>query len=94
MKKFFNYFNIFELNLSSRTYKSGIIRILASALVMFLVCIFRLNITITDIGINIFLTIFLLAIMVMAVLCMFIAAVECLQVGDNRKKDKERNQHQ
>ena len=94
MKNFFNYFNIFELNLSSRTYKSGIIRILASALVMFLVCIFRLNITITDIGINIFLTIFLLAIMVMAVLCMFIAAVECLQVGDNRKKDKERNQHQ
>ncbi len=32
----------------------------------------------------------ILIIMILSVLCLFIAAVECLQVGDNRKKDKER----
>jgi hypothetical protein len=26
----------------------------------------------------------------MSILCFFIASVECLQVGDNRRKDKER----
>ena len=32
----------------------------------------------------------ILAVMVLCILCFFIATVECLQVGDNRKKDKER----
>jgi hypothetical protein len=27
---------------------------------------------------------------VLSILCFFIASVECLQVGDNRKKDKAR----
>lgn len=90
MRKFLSYFNMFEINLSSRSYKSGLIRIFCSALVMFLVCLFRFNVTITNVTVNIFLTIIILAIMVLSILCLFIAAVECLQVGDNRKKDKAR----
>lgn len=92
IKQFFNMFNIFELNLNSRSYKSPMIRILVSLLVMFAVCAFRLNVTITDVTTNIFLTVLLLAVMVMCILCFFVASVECLQVGDNRKKDKEREQ--
>ena len=89
-KKFLNMFNIFELNLSARSYKSGIIRIIVSLLVMFAVCEFRLSVTITSLPVNIVLTFVLLAVMVLCILCFFIATVECLQVGDNRKKDKER----
>ena len=92
MKKLLSYINIFELNLNSRSYKSAAIRIAVSLVVMFLVCFFRLNVTITSIPVNFVLTILLLAIMIISVLCFFVAAVECLQVGDNRKKDKERNQ--
>ena len=90
MKKFLSYFNIFELNLNARSYKSGLIRIGVSAVVMLLVCLLRLNLTIVDPMVNILVSLPTLAIMVMAILCLFIAAVECLQVGDNRKKDKER----
>ncbi len=92
MKKLLSYINIFELNLNSRSYKSAAVRIAVSLVVMFLVCFFRLNVTITSIPVNFVLTILLLAIMIISVLCFFVAAVECLQVGDNRKKDKERNQ--
>ena len=91
-KKFLNFFNIFELDLSSRSYKSPLIRIFVSLLIMLAVCVFRLNVTITNLTVNIFLTIFLLLVMVLCILCFFIAAVECLQVGDNRKKDKERQE--
>ena len=90
MKKFLSYFNLFELNLEARSYKSGLIRIACSLAVMLLVCLFRLSITITSVALNIVLTIFLLAIMIISILCFFVASVECLQVGDNRKKDKNR----
>ncbi|MBO7195748.1 MAG: hypothetical protein J6V80_00250 [Clostridia bacterium] len=90
LKKFLNMFNIFELNLSARSYKSGIIRIIVSLLIIFAVCLFRFSITITNAAVNIVVSLLLLAIMIMCILCFFIASVECLQVGDNRKKDKER----
>ncbi len=90
IKQFLNMFNIFELNLNSRSYKSPLIRIFASLIVLLGVMAFRLNVTITNPTVNIFLTVFLLAVMVLCILCFFIASVECLQVGDNRKKDKER----
>lgn len=90
-KDFFRMFNIFELDLSARSYKSPMIRIFVSLFILLGVLAFRLNVTITNLPLNIFLTVFLLAIMVMCILCFFIASVECLQVGDNRKKDKERN---
>ncbi len=90
MKKFLSYFNIFELNLTSRSYKSGIIRIIISILVMMAVCIFRFSVTLGDPTVNIIVSILCIAIMVLAVLCLFTASVECLQVGDNIKKYKER----
>lgn len=90
MKKFFSYFNMFELNLSSRSYKSAAIRIAVSVLVMFFVCLFRLNVNLSNPAVNVIISLLCLAIMILSVLCFFIAAVECLQVGDNRKKDKNK----
>ena len=90
MKKFFNYFNIFELNLTRRDYKSPLIRIVASILVAMIVAIFRLSITLTNPLVNAIISRLVLAVFVLSILCFFIASVECLQVGDNRKKDKAR----
>ena len=90
MKKFLSYFNIFELNLCSKSYKSGIIRIFVSAIVMLLLCVLRLNLTLTNPIINLVVSLLVIGGMVLSILCLFIAAVECLQVGDNRKKDNER----
>ena len=92
MKKFLSYFNLFELNLNSRSYKSGLIRIGVSAVVMLVVCLVRLNLTLTNPVVNVLVSLLTIVVMVMAILCLFIAAVECLQVGDNRKKDKARNE--
>ena len=89
-KKFLNYFNFMELNLNARSYKSGFIRMFVSLFIIFIVFAIRLNVTITNDALNIILLFFILAIVILCVLCFFIAAVECLQVGDNRKKDKER----
>lgn len=93
LKDFFRMFNIFELDLSSRSYKSPLIRIFVSLLILLGVLAFRLNVTITDLALNLILTVILLAVMVLCILCFFIASVECLQVGDNRKKDKERDSY-
>ena len=90
MKKFLSYFNIFELNLYSRSYKSALIRIGASILTMLIVCLFRFSVTITNVALNIIVSLLVFAILVLAVLCFFVATVECLQVGDNIKKYKER----
>jgi hypothetical protein len=90
IKNFFKMFDFMELNLNSRSYKSGFIRMAVSLLVIFAVCAIRLNITIANVALNIVLTLVSLAIVIMSVLCFFVAAVECLQVGDNRKKDKIR----
>ena len=89
-KKFLNYFNFMELNLSARSYKSGFIRMAVSLLVMFTVLIIRFSITIANPALNIATLFVILAVVILCVLCFFTAAVECLQVGDNRKKDKER----
>ena len=89
-KKFINMFNMFELNLSQRSYKSPLLRIFGSLLVMLVVCTVRFSITIPNPIVNIAVSLPILIIMILSVLCLFIAAVECLQVGDNRKKDKER----
>jgi hypothetical protein len=90
MKEFLNYFNMFELNLTRRDYKSPLIRIFVSALVAMAVAVFRLNITLTNVAINAIVSLICIGIVVMSILCFFIASVECLQVGDNRKKDKAR----
>ena len=90
MKKFLNYFNMFELDLTRRDSKSPLIRIFASALVAMAVALFRLNITLTNVAVNAIVSLICIGIVVMCILCLFIASVECLQVGDNRRKDKER----
>ena len=92
MKNFLSYFNIFELNLTSTSYKSPIIRIIVSLIVLLSIFFFRISVTIESVVINIFLTILLLAIMVLSVLCLFIASVECLQVGDNIRREKARQE--
>ena len=90
MKKFLSYFSIFDLNLNARSYKSAAIRIAAAILVMLVVCVLRLSINITNPVVSFISTIVILVVMVLSILCLFNAAVECLQVGDNRKKDKAR----
>ena len=90
-KKFLNYFSIFELNLYQKSYKSPLIRIFASLAVMLVICLIRLNISIENVVINIVSLLFIVFIMIMAILCFFIAAVECLQVGHNKKIQKERD---
>lgn len=89
-KKFLSYFNFMELNLSSRSYKSGLIRIFVSLFIVFIVLAIRFSITISNDALNLFILFLILAVIVLCILCFFTAAVECLQVSDNRKKDKER----
>jgi hypothetical protein len=60
---------------------------------MLVVCVFRLSVTITNPVVNILVSLLVFAIMVLAILCFFVAAVECLQVGDNIKKHKERENY-
>lgn len=91
MKKFLSYFNIFELNLYSRSYKSGLIRIGVSALTLFLALAIRFSITLTNPLVNLVVSLLVFAIVILSVLCFFVASVECLQVGDNIKKYNERN---
>jgi hypothetical protein len=88
MKKFLSYFNIFDLNLSSRSYKSGLIRIGVSAIAMLILSLFRLSITLTNPIINLIISILVIGGMVLSILCLFVAAVECLQVSENRKNNK------
>jgi hypothetical protein len=88
MKKFLAYFNIFDLNLSSRSYKSGLIRIGVSAIAMLILSLFRLSITLTNPIINLIISILVIGGMVLSILCLFVAAVECLQVSENRKNNK------
>ena len=90
MKQFLQYFNFFDPNLTLRSYKSPIIRILISALIMAALVIFRLSVTIQNITVNVIVSILCLVIISLAVLCFFVAAVEALQVGENIRKDKER----
>ena len=90
MKKFFNLFNIFELNLSRRDYKSPAIRMAVSSAIALAVSLFRVGITLSNPVVNVVISLLCIALVVMSILCFFIAAVECLQVGDNRKKDKAR----
>jgi hypothetical protein len=90
-KKFLNYFSIFELNLYQKSYRSPLIRMFASLAVMLVICLIRLNISIDNVVINIVSLLFIVFIMIMAILCFFIAAVECLQVGHNKKIQKERD---
>ena len=90
MKKFISYFNIFDLNLRSRSYKSGLIRIGVSAIAMLLLCILRLGITLENILINFLISFLVIVGMVLAILCLFVAAADCLQVSENRKRDREK----
>ena len=90
MKEFLNYFNMFEINLTRRDYKNPILRIVISIIVAMAVCLFRLSITIKAPVVNIVVSFLCIAVVVLSILCFFIASVECLQVGDNRKKDKAR----
>ena len=90
MRKFLSYFNMFELDLTRREYKSPLIRIGLSALVALIVCLFRVSITIENPVVNVIVSLLCIAIVVMSILCLFIASVECLQVGDNRRRDKMR----
>ncbi len=90
MKRFLQYFNIMEPNLYLRSYKSPIIRILVSVLVMAVVFVARFSVTITNAALNIAVSVLVFGIFILAFLCFSVATVEALQVGDNIKKDRER----
>ena len=89
-RKFLSYFNMFELDLNARSYKSPLLRIFISLAVVFVILAVRLSITIENPTVNIISFLVMLAVIILCILCFFIAAVECLQVGDNKKKDIER----
>ena len=91
-RKFIRMINLFELDLNSRSYKSSFIRMLVSLLVLLGISLLRVNITLTNPALNIILSFLMLAIMIICILIFFIAAVESLQVGNNRKKDKARGE--
>ena len=86
MKKFLK---IFEMNLHSKSYKVGAIKITASALVFVIVCLFRFSITITDVLTNLILSLISLAAIILSVIVLFIGAAECLQVSQNIKEDRK-----
>lgn len=90
LKSFLNMFNIFDPDLTLRSYKSPLLRIFGSIAVMAAVLIPRLCISIENLLVNVIVSFFVLAVMILSTLCLFVASVECLQVGDNRKKDKAR----
>ena len=90
MRKFLRYFNIFELDLTVKSYKSPAIRIASSILAMLVVCLLRFNVTIKNPTLNILISLLVLVILIMSILCLFIASVECLQVGQNKKIAKAR----
>ena len=89
-KKFLKLFNYMDLNLYATSYKSAFIRMAVSLSIVLIVCLIRFNITISNPVINIISAIFILGIVILSILCFFVAAVECLQVGENRKKEKTR----
>lgn len=90
INKFMKLFNYMDLNLYATSYKSAFIRMAVSLSILLVVCLVRFNITITNPIINILSFIIILGIMILSILCFFVAAVECLQVGENRKKEKSR----
>ena len=90
MKNFLGYLNFWKLDLNSKSYKSGIIRIFGSAFVMLIVMLVRMNLTIANMPLNLLVTLLSLAMIIAATLCFFVAAAECLQVGENRRRDKEK----
>lgn len=91
-KKFFRMINLFELDINSRSYKSSLIRIFVSLLVLLGVSLLRVNIKLTNPALNITLSLLMLAVMIICIMIFFIASVEALQVGNNRKKDKARDE--
>ena len=89
-KKILDKVNIFKLDLYSTSYKSAALRITFSLLAMFLACLFRISITIENALLNFVLFAVILAIVIPAVLCFFVATAECLQVSENRKNKKKK----
>ena len=89
-RKFIRMINLFDIDLSGRSYTSPRIRIFISLPLRVGIGVLRLAITIKDPTLNIVLSLLMLAVMAICTLIFFIAMVECLQVGHNRKIDKER----
>ena len=89
MKKFLSYINIFSLDLNSRSYKSGLIRIFLSSAVMIAACLIRFNLTLSDPLINLLVSLPTIAIIILSILCLFVGAAECLQVSENLKRDRK-----
>ena len=75
-KKILDKVNIFKLDLYSTSYKSAALRITFSLLAMFLACLFRISITIENALLNFVLFAVILAIVIPAVLCFFVATAE------------------
>ena len=81
---------LFDLDLYRTSFKIPIIKIVCSALVILAVSILRLSFTITNPTLNITISLASIILLVAAVLCLFIGAVEALQVGQNKKNKKNK----
>ena len=81
---------LFDLNLYRKSFKVPILKILGSALTMFIVCGLRLSFTITQPALNISISLVAIVITVASIMCLFVGAVEALQVSQNKKNMKDR----
>ncbi len=82
--------SLFELNLYRKSFKVPLMKIIGSALVLLIVSVFRLSVTITNLPLNLFVSFICIALVIMAILCLFIAAVEALQVSQNKKNMRDK----
>ncbi len=81
---------LFDLNLYYTSFKIPLIKLFSSAIVLAVVTILRLSFTITNPTLNITLSLGAIVLMVASVLCLFVSAVEALQVSQNKKNMKNK----
>lgn len=81
---------LFDLNLYYTSFKIPVIKLVVSALTMLVICILRLSFTITNKALNLTISIAAIVVVIASIMCFFVAAVEALQVSENKKNMKKR----
>ena len=81
---------LFDLNLYRKSFKVPILKIVGSALVMLIVCALRISFTIKNPTLNISISLVAIIITVASIMCLFVGAVEALQVSQNKKNMRDR----
>ena len=81
---------LFDLNLYRKSFKVPLLKIFGSALTMLIVCILRLSFTIKNPALNICISLVAIVITIASIMCLFVGAVEALQVSQNKKNMRNR----